>query len=90
MAATAHNKAKAIVADGVEVIAADHDWPFFTIVTSLTNRFNIGEDPSDSLFSGGSDGTRRILRKSCVEMLIEDRELPNAVLNVDFDELAEK
>eukprot|EP00957_Ditylum_brightwellii_P124850 9516791-Ditylum_brightwellii.AAC.1 len=76
--------------------------------------FNIGEDPTDSLFSGGPDGTRwvfvllhdaifdksdnyhyvastiQILRKSCIEMLFKDGELPNAVLNVDFDELTEK
>eukprot|EP00957_Ditylum_brightwellii_P085149 6474855-Ditylum_brightwellii.AAC.1 len=90
VAATAHNKTKAIAADGVEVIAADHNWSCFTIITSLTNRFSIGEDPSDSLFSGGPDETGQILRKSCIKMLVKVGELSNTVLNVDFDELTEE
>ena len=58
---TAHSTAKAIVPKGTRVSAADHDYgACFKITPSGVGVLNIGEDPSESLLSGGDDGQGRI------------------------------
>ena len=53
IAATAHSKVCAIVANGTQVHASDHDWSFLKIAPSVTSMLNIGRYPGESLFSGG-------------------------------------
>ena len=60
VAATAHSTVQAILPEDSECIAADHDYSKFKITPSVSLSMNIGEEPGDSLFSGGVDGNGTI------------------------------
>ena len=60
VAATVHSTVRAILPEDGEWHAADHDYSTFKITPSVTLSINIGEEPGDSLFSGGVDGNGRM------------------------------
>eukprot|EP00957_Ditylum_brightwellii_P151378 11527203-Ditylum_brightwellii.AAC.1 len=56
LATTDHNHTKSIVNPNVLLESGDHNWACDKIILSGTGEFNIGENASDSLFSGGVNG----------------------------------
>ena len=48
------------VKNRVTVMADDHDWSILKAAASVTFTLNIGEDPGESLFSGGENGQGEI------------------------------
>ena len=61
VAATAYQRARAVVPGNTEIHSADHDYNGTAkIAISVTCDFNIGTDPSESLLSGGEEGNGAI------------------------------
>ena len=61
IAATAHSTVKAYVPVDVDVQAADHDYESLSkVIPSVSLIMNIGEEPGDSLLSGGVDGNGKL------------------------------
>ena len=58
--ATSHSKSKEILPSNTEVHGSDHDYSCYKATPSLSARFHIGEDPTESLFSSGKDGLGKI------------------------------
>lgn len=60
ISAVKSNCTRAFVHRGGVVFAADHDFGCHKISASVLSSFNIGTDPGESLFSGGSSGRGEI------------------------------
>lgn len=56
ISAIGNQSSRAIVSSETVPEAADHDWHCERLTPSVIHRMNISEDPSDSLYSGGTDG----------------------------------
>ena len=60
IASTSRQRARGIVPEGTNVVAADHDFSCEKLTPSVTLRMNLTETPGESLFSGGKDGNGKI------------------------------